>query len=260
MEELSLNEQAIMVLKGSVIFNDFERIKQQAIQLAEKITTIDVDEENIKQSKKLLAAVNNRIKLLEDKRIEVKKEMLQPYLEFEAQVKEIVGIVKEADEVVRQQVKQLEEEERAIKAEILENRFKKRIVHYSFRDLFSFKDFLQPKHLNKTAAIDAVEKEMIEFLEKITKDLKVIEQMPSSEALLAAYIESKDLSAAIAQVQREEAKRKQIEASAALKKQPTENKIAYLVSAKCYSQKEMKLCEMILQQNGFEFTTDKVEV
>ena len=260
MEELAINEQQIMVLKGSVIFNDFERIKQQAIRLAALIKTVEVNDENLKQSKKLLASVNNRIKLLEDKRIEVKKEMLQPYLEFEAQVKEIVGIVKEADDVVRQQVKQLEEEERQIKAEILEDRFKKRIVHYSFRDLFSFKDFLQPKHLNKTSQIDAVEAEMIQFLERITKDLKVIEAMPSAEAILSAYIESKDLAAAIAQVQREEAKRKQIEASAAIKKQPTENKIAYLVSAKCYSQKEMKLCEMILQQNGFEFTTDKVEV
>jgi hypothetical protein len=260
MEELAINEQQIIVQQGSVIFNDFERIKQQAIRLAALIKTVEVDEENLKQSKKLLASVNNRVKLLEEKRIEIKKTMLQPYQEFEAQVKEIVGIVKEADDVVRQQVRQLEEEERAIKAEILEDRFKKRIVHYSFRDLFNFKDFLQPKHLNKTTQIDAVEAEMIQFLERITKDLKVIEAMPSAEALLSAYIESKDLAAAIAQVQREEAKRKQIEASAALKKQPTEDKIAYLVSAKCYSQKEMKLCEMILQQNGFEFTTDKVEV
>jgi hypothetical protein len=258
MEELMINEQQIVVLKGSVIFNDFERIRQQAIQLAKQISTIDVNEENIKQSKKLLAAVNNRIKLLEDKRIEIKKEMLQPYHEFEAQVKEIVGIVKEADDVVRQQVRQLEEAEREEKETVLASKFYDRLKHYSFRDLFDFKDFLKPRHLNKTASIDAVEIEMVEFLERITKDIKVIEAMDNSTAILRAYLEAKDLGAAIAQVQREEAKKKQIEASAALKK-PTE-KIAYLVSVKCMNQKELKLLEILLQQNGFEFTTDKVEV
>lgn len=260
MEELAINEQQIMVLKGSIIFNDFERIKQQAIRLAALIKTVEVNDENIKQSKKLLASVNNRIKLLEDKRIEVKKEMLQPYLEFEAQVKEIVGIVKEADDVVRQQVRQLEEAEREEKEYLLATKFYDRLKHYSFRDLFDFKDFLKPRHLNKTASIENVEKEMVEFLERITKDMKVIESMDNSTAILRAYLEAKDLGAAIAQVQREEAKKKQIEASAALKKQPTENMIAYLVSVKCYNQKELKLLEILLQQNGYEFTTDKAEV
>jgi hypothetical protein len=124
--------------------------------------------------------------------------------------------------------------------------------------LFDFKDFLKPRHLNKTAAIEAVEVEMVEFLERITKDMKVIESMDNSTAILRAYLETKDLAAAIGQIQREEAKKKQIEASAALKK-PTE-KIAYLVSVKCMNQKELKLLEILLQQNGFEFTTDKVEV
>ncbi|SRR5690349_579989 len=258
MEELLINEQQIIVQQGSVIFNDFERIKQQAAALAENIKKVKVNDENLKQSKKLLAAVNSRVKLLEDKRIEIKKAMLEPYQEFEAQVKEIVGIVKEADDVVRQQVKQLEELERLEKEHVLSTKFESRLKHYSFRDLFHFNDFLKPRHLNKTAAIEAVEVEMVEFLERITKDMKVIEGMDNSTAILRAYLETKDLGAAIAQVQREEAKKKQIEASAALKK-PTE-KIAYLVSVKCMNQKELKLLEILLQQNGFEYTTDKVEV
>lgn len=42
--------------------------------------------------------------------------MLEPYNEFEKQVKEIVSIVKTADEMVRQQVTQMEEEEREDKS------------------------------------------------------------------------------------------------------------------------------------------------
>ena len=66
-----------------------KRVKQQALQLAENLQSVEVNEDNLKQSKKLLAAVNRRKKELDDERIRIKKVMLEPYQEFEEQVKEI---------------------------------------------------------------------------------------------------------------------------------------------------------------------------
>ena len=51
----------------------------QAVIYQNQIKAVEVNEENIKESKKLLAAVNKRLKELEDKRISVKKMMLEPY-------------------------------------------------------------------------------------------------------------------------------------------------------------------------------------
>lgn len=242
MDELAM--QQIIVQQGNIVFNDFERIKAEALLLAEKINLVEVDDENIKQSKKMIAAVNNKIKELEARRIEVKKTMLEPYIQFEAQVKEIVGIVKDAEDVVRQQVKQLEEMDRQAKQQHLEEIFESRIKHYSFRNLFGFSDFLKPKHLNKTQAIEATEKEMVEFLERITKDMKVIETLPNAEAILSAYIESKDLAVAMTLIAHQEQHRRQIEASQALNKNKQQE---YLFAV--FNEKDLKLIQMFMEQN-----------
>lgn len=98
-----------VVKQGSILFPAYKKIKSDSLLLAQQIENIEVTEENVKQSKKLLAAVNKEVKNLESERILIKKEMLEPYNEFEKQVKEIVSIVKTADEMVRQQVTQMEE-------------------------------------------------------------------------------------------------------------------------------------------------------
>lgn len=255
--EMMLQLQQIQVVQGSIVFSQFENIKQQAIQLAEDIQTVEVNEDNLKQSKKLLAAVNKRCKELDDERIRIKKLMLEPYTEFEEQVKEIVAIVKDADAIVRQQVKDLEEAERMDKQQQLEELFHKRKILYTLGDLIPFEDFLKPKHLNKTTSIEAVEKDMVEFLEQTEKDVKVLKNLPDVNAHVSAYIGQYDLALAMTQVNQEKERRQQIEAAQAMK-QPTEDKIAYLISVKVYNQKELKFLEMLLQQNGFEFDTDKI--
>lgn len=258
--ELSFNPKQIIVTQGLVKFTEYERIKEQAKTLAGIITTFEVTEENIKESKKLLAAVNKRCKELEDERIRIKKMMLEPYQEFEDQVKEIVGIVKEADTVVRQQVKRLEEMERMTKYNDLDEIFQKRLQHYkTLEDLILFEHFVQPRHLNKTTSIDNAETEMIAFLEKTKIDFNVIASMNYSSEILSAYMVSFDLAAAMQKVNQEWERKKAIENSNAIKKQPAENLISYLVTVKVYNQKELKLLEMILQENQFEFITDKVD-
>jgi len=256
--ELSFNPSQIIVTQGLVKFTEYERIKDQALTLAKQIMTVEVNDENIKESKKLLAAVNKRCKDLEDERIRIKKLMLEPYQEFESQVKEIVGIVKEADNEVRQQVKNLEESERNKKQIELEQIFQKRKQHYETLDgLIFFHHFFEQRHFNKTTTIESVENEMIDFLERTKRDFEVIASMDHSPEILSGYMENFDLAEAIQQVNKEQEKIRRIEKSKALK-QPAENLISYLITVKIYNQKELKLLEMILQENGFDYITDKV--
>jgi Protein of unknown function (DUF1351) len=253
-EIIDLDLQGIILQKGIVQFNRYNEIKSQALELADQIRSLEVDEENVKQSKKLLAAVNKRVKELEDQRILIKNFMMEPYSVFEKQVKEIVGIVKEADEVVRKQVKELEENEREEKRHRLETLFNLRIKHYSFRDLFSFGDFLKPKHLNKTQSIEATEKEMIEFLEMITRDLKAIESMPEAEKIFSFYVEVKDLASALTLQQKQKEREKQIEAANVIKKDPSEK--CFLITIE--GEKDFKFVEMFMNSNNIKFTVKEV--
>ena len=256
-ELIALDVEQIFVWQGSIQFAEFENLKEQALTLANEIRTVEVNEETIKTSKKLLAEINKSVKVLDDKRINIKKLMLEPYQSFEAQVKEIIGIVKEADEIVRNQVRNFEEDQRREKEEILKEKFDKRIVHYSFRDLFHFHDFISPKHLNKSASIEAVEKEMIDFLNRIARDMKAIENMSNPKAILAYYTDVKDLAAAITLHEQQEARERQIEASKALGKKPAA-KISHLISAQIFDPKELALVEMFFNQHEIKYTVDKI--
>lgn len=252
--ELAFNIQQIVVKPGLIEFNEFESLKEQALELAENINQVEVSDENIQTSKKLLAAVNKKVKELEDKRISIKKEILSPYEAFESQVKEIVTIVKTADEIVRNQVRIIEERERVEKQTALETIFNKRIAHYSFSNIFGFNDFVTSKHLNKSTSIKSIETEMVEWLQKKDADLKVIHSLPNSESVLAEYQDTKDVSVAINIVNDREERKKQL---AQFKPKPS-TPVSQTFVITLEDEKDFKLVEMFMQSNNIKYKSEKV--
>lgn len=250
-------ENQIVVTQGFVEFKGFENLKQEALQLSEQIEKVEVTDENIQSSKKMLAAVNKRVKEMEDRRISIKKEMLAPYTEFEKQVKEIVSIVKTADGIVRKQVKDLEERERDEKRGKISEIFKKRISHYqSFHDIYSVDDFIKTQHLNKSVSMKSVETEMVEWLEKKDSDFKVILSLPNGNEVLSEYLDTKDLSVAINIVNDREERKKQLEQVAPVKKIVNEVGQSFIITLS--DEKDFKLVEMFMQQNNIKFNSEKV--
>lgn len=253
-ELLNLNLEQIMVQQGSVSFPFYQELKAQASELAAYINEVDVNEENIKESKKLLAAVNKAVKELEDRRIKIKKVMLEPYDFFEKQVKEITGIVKEADEVVRQQVRQLEESERHAKRELLEEKWDMRKALYTLGDLIDFNDFLQSKHLNKTVSIESVENEMVAFLEKTERDVKAMRKLPDVQAHLNAYLETFDLALAMTKVQTEKERREQISELKAAKSEEA----VFTKTFTVFDEKDFLLVEMYMKNNRIKYEMEEI--
>src|SRR5699024_12521647 len=108
-ELLNLDTIHLHVTKGVIEFNGYDDIKQGAEKLLEQVSTVEVNDENIQTSKKMIATINQRVRELEDRRVSIKKDMLQPYNTFESQVKDIVSIVNQADDVERYEAKVIEE-------------------------------------------------------------------------------------------------------------------------------------------------------
>lgn len=253
-ELMALDVEQITLQQGNINFPEYTQLKAQAQELAEWISNIEVSPDTVKENKALLAAVNKSVNELETRRKSIKACMLEPYLQFEEKVKEIVSIVKDADEIVRQQVKRLEEYERMAKKDTLQEIFEKRIVHYSFRDLFTFADFLKPQHLNKTASIDSVEKEIVNFLSKITADLKAIESMPDAKSVLSCYLDTKDLAAALTLYQKNKQQKERIEQAQALKAEEQEQVGVWEFSL--YTEKDAKLAALLLDQNKIRYSLE----
>ena len=162
---------------AKVDFPAYEEYKEKATAVAEYISQMDVNEENIKEAKATLAKARKLTDKLTRARIDMKKEILASYTDFENKVKEIIDIIGDADKEVRAKVKDLEEIERDKKRQQIYELWLKRIPAYDF-DLLNavlpnaFDRWLTPKHLNKTTSMKSVETDMTEWIQNTYNDMQ----------------------------------------------------------------------------------------
>lgn len=248
-ELVSINLQDtdnIRVENGLIKFDEYELFKAQATELSGFISSIEVNDENIKLTKKVIAKVNKQVKALEDHRIAIKKEVLIPYDTFEKQVKEIVGIVKDADTLVRSQIRELEEIERSNKAQLVEEIWDDRYSMYDF-EFLKLDDFLTPQHLNKSTTMKSIEADMVTFLEKVNQDLGVIAGLPNKLEVFREYIETLDLSEAMRLVQEHDERQSKAEVII------NENIDKLEYSFKVFSSEDMELTKSLLTKSNIVF-------
>lgn len=110
MKELSLIfESTTPQLKHN--FEDCKAVLEEGL---EEYKAVNVTEENLKDSKKLVTELNKSVKFLEDRRKAVKEDILAPYKDLEPKVKELVGMINEAIDTIKDQVKTYEDARLAI--------------------------------------------------------------------------------------------------------------------------------------------------
>ncbi len=191
-------------------FPDFEVFEQQAYRIADEIDKIEVNEDNIKLVKKDLATIRKGINTLDNRRKEIKKEVIKPLTAFENQVKQLIQIISDAESVVRDQTRKLEENEREERFKVVLDLFNKRNAIYNF-EFVTVENFITPQHLNKGTSTNKVELEMVDWFEKIKRDLDAITVLDEEDDVLAYYIDCLDLTTAISQVNKQKQMKDQAE-------------------------------------------------
>ena len=190
-----------------VNFPAYEEYKEKAYAVAEYIYNMEPTEENIKETKATLAKARKLTDKLNRARIDMKKAILQNYTTFEQQVKEITGIIDDADKEIRAKVKDMEEAERQRKKEAIYELWLKRIPAYDY-DLLNavlpnaFDRWLTPKHLNKSTSMKSIETDMTAWIQKTLTDIETAKGM--GDDYVEAYAWTVDLAKAIAEVHRRE--------------------------------------------------------
>jgi len=244
------SQHDVTVKTASVNFPAYEHYKQQAQQIAKYISGIVLTEDNVKDVKKELAAARKITDGLDRKRIDIKKMILSDYIKFEEQVKDIQTIIKDAEEELRIKVREMDEEERAIKKEEIHAIWSKRYQMYDLAQYLTeenvFEKWLTPQHLNKTASLKSIEKDMVKWLEKTNKDLKSIESM--DKEYLIEYLNCLDLSEAITATNIRMGIRSEIDKDED-EDEGDEATAAFIVTG----EKDIKFTEMLLKENGIEF-------
>ncbi len=200
-----INQGDIKVEVGEIQFPGFPSLRATIETLTEAMVSVEVNEENIQQSKKLVAKVRKETNFLQDEVKRVTKFYEKPLEDFKEDVKELTNLVKQAEEVIRSQVRDMEERERAEKEETISELFDKRSKQYNLHGILDFTDFWKREYANKSFSMNKVEEEMVTWLGKVEKDLNFLaEQGEKAYKYFAEYKDTKDVVVAMQIVKREE--------------------------------------------------------
>lgn len=236
--------------KALVKFPAFEHYKQQAQQIARYINSIVLTDDNVKDVKKDLAAARKVTDGLDKKRIQIKNAILEEYVGFESQVKELQGIIKEAESTLRTKVREMEEEERQAKKVQIREIWDKRYPLYEISQYLTpddaFRSWLTPQHLNKSTSIKSIEKEMVEWLEATDKDVSTVKSM--GDDYLIEYIGCLNLPDAISAVNLRNEIKMEIE-QGEYEEITSETTATFIITG----EKNIKLTELLLKDNDIEY-------
>ncbi|MBF0714514.1 DUF1351 domain-containing protein [Gemella sp. GH3] len=187
--KLKINDDTFIVTNNQILFPQYEQLKIDALELAENLRSIEVTEDTLKTNKKLIAGVRKATDKLKSELSGVRKQCLQPYDILKVQVDEIISIVTEAENVVRNQTKDFEEVERNIKQDKIIDMFNKHLNQYPLVKKYIGDEsyFVKGVYLNKTYSINKVEESLVKDLNSTETDLNVMLNEPNAAELITEY-------------------------------------------------------------------------
>ena len=183
------------VLPKEILFN-YEELKSELAEKLEKYNRMVVTEDGLAAAKKDRAALNKLLKALDDKRIEVKRELLKPFGDFEAQVKEIQAMIAKPVGVIDAQIKAFDDAKKQEKESAIRGIYAANIGNLG--ELLPIERLWNPRWLNVTYRMEDIEKEIADAVFKVGNDLKIIRVTCGDYAAQVTdkYLQTLDMSAA----------------------------------------------------------------
>ena len=240
---------------------NFEELKKEITEKAEMYGSLVYTDENIKEAKADRAKLNKFIKVLEDKRKDVKKMMIEPYTQFESQVKELVSIIGEANDNIASQVKAYTEKLREEKREKVKEIYDKAMSvegAEGIAEILTFDRVFKESFLNSSTTFKSIVNEIEDLRDRVRHDLEVINADTGEYQfeMKQAYLKNLDMTEAISVKQQfEENARKKAEYEAKRKAEMEERKAREEAEA----QKVVQAGKQVVVEQQPEETQQEVE-
>lgn len=189
---------------------NYEELKTEIQKKANDYMNLVYTADQIKDAKKDRANLRKFVTALENKRKEIKRQVMQPYTAFEEQEKELIGIVDQAIGNIDIQIKGYEEATRQEKLEKIKGIYSKTIGDLD--RTVPFEKIYKDSWLNVSTTLKSITTEIAEIRDKVDSDLKVInaDTSPYVFEMKEEYLKAFDLTAAMMKKQKleETAKKK----------------------------------------------------
>lgn len=203
---------------------NFDELKQEVTKKAGDYMNLVYNDDQIKEAKKDRASLRKFNAVLDDKRKEIKKQIMAPYTAFDTQIKELTGIVDQAIENIDTQIKGYEEAKRNEKLEKVKEVYKEAIGDLD--RTVPFEKIFQERWLNVSTTLKSIKDEISGIYQKVDADLKLINNDGSLFVfeMKEEYLKNFDLQAAMALKQRLEENEKKKAAFEAQRKREEEER------------------------------------
>lgn len=215
MQEINL----LVEQKDGSIETNFEEIKVALATGLEEYKGMVFTAESQPEAKKTVASLRKLKKAMNDRRIEIKKKFMEPYTNFETQVKELDKLIDEPIDFISGQIEEFERRRvEAKKAMICEIYTGIMAEHGTVMEYLPLDRIYDSRWENSTTTQKAITEAITAHVEHVEKDLDTIRAMESEfeDKGLAKYRATLELSDAITtmnqyQKQKEEILRRQAE-------------------------------------------------
>lgn len=198
-----------LTLPEKVTFN-YEEMKQSLQEKVAQYATLVYTDEQMKEAKKDKAELNKFKKAMDDERLRLEKEWMQPFNEFKSQVRELVSIVDNAVESIDTQVKEYEKKQKEDKRVSIQEYFDSLPKIEDFESL-TLDMIFESTWLNASVSMKSIREAVTSKVAQIKDNLNMLAKLPEYGFEAAeVYKTTLDISKAVSEASRmsEIAKRK----------------------------------------------------
>ena len=207
--KLIMNTDLEKSLPKQIDFN-YDQLKSKLSEQLEHYKNLVVTEDGIKGAKEDKSKLNKLKTALDNQRKAVKKECLAPYEDFEIKVKELISMIDGPVKAIDEQIKVFDESKKAEKKEQIKAFYLENIGDLA--SLFPFEKIENPRWINATYKMSDIEKEISDSIFKFKNDIGIIKAMKTGceQQMLDKYLQTLDMSAAMAEKTRWEDQQKKL--------------------------------------------------
>lgn len=177
----------------------FMELISHVIEQYEGVTYTD---EQIKDAKNDRSTLNAMKKAISDRRIQVKKVIMEPYTQFEDEVNEVVALIDKPIKMIDGQVKEYEERVKNEKKQVLKIYFEE--IAADLEGVLTFDRIFDQRYLNTTVSLNKAKTDIRDKVERVNTDLNTLNSLDAEFRMFArdVYVKTLDMSKAMAEISR----------------------------------------------------------
>lgn len=188
MNEININE-IVKIEQMPKVISQLEKIGELIEEKTKDLNDLECTEQNKQIIKNRRTEINKTLEILEERRIEIKNKLLEPYDIFEEKYnKECKIKLQKASNLLKTKIEGIEEEQKLEKEEEIREFFEEHCKDKNVNVQFERMGL----NITLSASIKSLKEQTLAFIEKIASDLQLIELEEYKEEILLEYNKTLD--------------------------------------------------------------------